>query len=165
MARQRSDSAVLDGPRPGADPAAAAPAKKKSKKKLIIIAVVVLLVAYEAKGKIEKPHYGPGAKVPAGAVIELGTITANLSDSHLAQIGVSIQMTAAASAKEEAKEQDELIGSTTQLLGTETYGELIAPVGRAAFKANLLKAFQTDLGPSEGAQQVSAVYFTSFVVQ
>jgi flagellar basal body-associated protein FliL len=163
MARQPGGTAVLDGPRVVGD-AADAP-KKKSKKKFIIAAVLVLLVGYEVKGKVVKPHYGPGITVPLGPVIELGTITANLSDSHLAQIAVSIQTTVAASSKEETKEQDELIGSTTQLLGNETYANLIDPTGRAAFRTALLKAYQTDLGMSEGAQQVSAVYFTSFVVQ
>lgn len=144
---------------------AAAKAKKKKRTKVIIICVVLLLVGYEVKGKVVKPHFGPGEKVPAGAIISLGSITTNLSDGHLAQIGVSMQMTAAANAKKEAMVQSELVGATVAILGQQTYNGLLPAGGRSALRGELLRAYQQTLGVNEGAQQVSAVYFTSFVLQ
>ena len=141
--------------------------KKKRKKpvKPIALAVVLLLVGYVAKGKFIKPHYGPGAKVPLGEIVDLGTVTTNLSDGHLAQIGVSLQMTVAENAKEVANDTSELLGSVVTAIGQETYAALLPASGRAVLAARLLQAFQRDLGTSEGAQQVAAVYFTSFVLQ
>lgn len=152
-----------------AEPAKAAPAGEKPKKKKpikpIALAVVLLLVGYVAKGKIMKPHYAPGEKVPLGAIFDLGTVTTNLGDGHLAQIGVSLQMTAVASSKEETKDTSELLGSVVSALGASTYDELLPASGRSALATTLLHDFQVDLGTSEGAQQVSQVYFTSFVLQ
>lgn len=141
--------------------------KKKSKKKLIMLLVVLLLFGYEAKGKLMKPHYRPGQQVPAGAVYELGstTITTNLSDGHLAQIGISLQLTKAANLKLLNTDQPELTNSTIKILSAQTYNSLLGPAGRAQLSESLLSAFQQDLGRSEGAQQVTAVYFTAFVLQ
>lgn len=141
--------------------------KKSPKKKIIILFVVLLLVGYEAKGKLMKPHYKAGQQVPAGAVYELGstTITTNLSDGHLAQIGISLQLTKAANLKLLNTDQPELTNSTIKILSGQTYSSLLGPAGRAQLATNLLSAYQQDLGRSEGAQQVTAVYFTAFVLQ
>jgi flagellar FliL protein len=140
---------------------------KKSKKKLIIICVVLLLVAFEAKGKIMKPHYAAGAKVPAGAIYALGdtSITTNLSDGHLAQIGISLQLSKPANTKLITTDVPELTNSTIRILSGETYDTLLGPTGRAQLSSALLASYQQDLGLSEGAQQVTAVYFTAFVLQ
>ncbi len=140
-------------------------AKKKKPIKPIIMVLVLLLVAHVVMGKVIKPHYRPGAKVPAGAIVDLGSITTNLADGHLAQVAVSMQTTVAASSKQVDKLTPELIGSTVSVLGGETYAELLPAAGRAALRRDLLRIFQHELGPNEGAQQVSAVYFTSFVLQ
>lgn len=139
--------------------------KKKKPIKPILIAVVVLLVGYVAKGKIMKPHYKPGEKVPLGAIYQLGSITTNLSDGHLAQLSISLQLTKPANSKAIVKLQDELTATAVTDIGQQTYNALILPAGRHALAATMLHGFQADLGTSEGAQQVSAVYFTSFVLQ
>lgn len=141
--------------------------RKKSKKKLIVLVVVLLVVGFYAKGKLLKPHYGPGAKVPPGQIFALGgtTITTNLSDGHLAQIGISLQLTKPANAKEINADVPELTSSTVEILGQQTYVGLLDPIGRRELASELLRAYQRDLGRSEGAQQLSAVYFTSFVLQ
>lgn len=140
---------------------------KKSKKKLIVAVVLLLVIGFYAKGKFLKPHYGPGAKVPSGQIFALGdtTITTNLSDGHLAQIGISLQLTAPANSKEVNTDIPELTSSTVNILGQQTYAGLLDPSGRQQLAGELLHAYRQDLGPSEGAQQVSAVYFTSFVLQ
>lgn len=141
--------------------------KKGSKKKLIMILVVLLLVGYVAKGKFMKPHYRPGQTVPAGTVYELGTtaITTNLSDGHLIQVGISLQLTKAANSKLVTNDVPMLTNSTIKILSSQTYTVLLGPLGRSQLSAALLSAYQSDLGKSEGAQQVSAVYFTAFVLQ
>ena len=147
--------------------AAANPDKKSPKKKIIIICVVMLLVAFEAKGKLMKPHYGPSDPPAAGVVYALGssTITTNLADGHLAQVGISLQLTKAASAKLIATDVPELTSSTIQILSGDTYDQLLGSTGRTMLRQALLAAYQADLGKSEGGQQVSGVYFTAFVLQ
>jgi flagellar basal body-associated protein FliL len=141
-------------------------AKKSPKKKIIIVFVVLALVGFEAKGKLMKPHYKAGL-APNASIFALGstTITTNLSDGHLAQVGISLQLTKAASSKTITADIPELTDSTIRILSGETYNGLLGPAGRASFAAALLHAFQSDLGTSEGAQQVSAIYFTDFVLQ
>ena len=40
------------------------------------------------------PHYKPGQKVPAGKIMSLPQNTINLSDGHLLQVTVALQLTA-----------------------------------------------------------------------
>lgn len=146
----------------------ASDAPKKSKKKLVIISVVVLLlVAFEAKGKLLKPHYGPGHPAPPGVVFALGSnpITTNLSDGHLIQIGVSLQLTRAANSKEVNNDDSALTNITIRDLSAYTYSGLLGEPAKAQLAAALLGSYQRVLGTSEGGQQVSGVYFTTFVVQ
>lgn len=139
--------------------------KKKKPIKPIAAVLLLLVVGYVVKGKVVKPHYGPGAKVPPGAVVALQSVTTNLSDGRLAQVSVSIQLTKAANAKLVATDEDQMVASIVTYLGQQTYTGLLAPAGRATLRVSLLHAFQAELGPSEGAQQVSAVYITGFVLQ
>lgn len=154
---------VAKKPEEGTEPAEKV--KKKKPVKPILLVVVALLAGYVVKGKAVKPHYGPGATVPKGAIIDLPSVTTNLSDGHLAQIGVSLQMSAPGSAKEVAKDTSELLSATVAAVGAQSYSTLLPASGRAALQAQLLRTYQVDLGTSEGAQQVSQVYFTSFVLQ
>src|SRR5580698_1774677 len=76
--------------------------KKKGKLKLILIVVlgVALLggAAYMMvlKPMLFPPHYKPGQPVPAGKIISLPQNTINLSDGHLLQVTVALQLTAPA---------------------------------------------------------------------
>lgn len=140
--------------------------KKKKPIKPILIVVVLLLVGYVAKGKIIKPHYGPGHPVPAGVIFDFpAAVTTNLPDGSLAQISISLQLTKAASVKTVSSDTSELVGTAVQIIGHDSYSTLLSTAGRLALQRDLLQAFQSELPPSEGAQQVSAVYFTSYVVQ
>lgn len=146
-------------------PAEEAKKPKKKPVKPIALAVVALLAGYVAKGKIMKPHYGPGHPAPLGQIIDLTQVTTNLADGHLAQLGVSLQMSKVGSSKEVTKDNSELLSTIVTDVGQETYTELLPPQGRAALQAKLLQSFQQVLGPADGAEQVVAVYFTSFVLQ
>jgi flagellar basal body-associated protein FliL len=138
-------------------------AKKKKRTKIIALVLVFLFVGHTVEGKVVKPHYG--ANVPNGGTYGLGGITTNLSDGHLAQISVTLQLTKAANTKTIGKFNSALTDSTVGLIGLQSFASLLPPTGRAALRSQLLASFQSILGKNEGAQQVAAVYFTSFVLQ
>jgi len=161
--------------RPAADGATAGPAEdegkqevkvKKSKKKmLIIMAVVLLLVGFEAKSKLVKPHYHAGQVIALGTILPLDQLTVNMSDGHLVQASIDLQLTKLAS-KAATLDVPRFDDAAITVLGAETYDALLAPGGRTSAKAQILALAQKILPPVDGvAQQVSAVYFTSFVVQ
>jgi flagellar basal body-associated protein FliL len=139
---------------------------KKSKKKLFIIILVVLLVGgFEAKSMLLKPHYKPGQTVPLGTILPLDQLTVNMSDGHLVQASIDIQLTKVA-AKTATLDVPRFDDAAITVLGAETYDQLLAPGGRTAVKAQILALCQKILPPVDGAaEEVSAVYFTSFVVQ
>ena len=139
---------------------------KKSKKKLVIIMVVVLLVGgYEAKSMLLKTHYKPGQTVPLGTILPLDQLTVNMSDGHLVQASISLQLTKVA-AKTATADVPRFDDAAITVLGAQTYDSLLAPGGRTAVKAQILALAQKIAPPVDGAaEQVSAVYFTSFVVQ
>ena len=96
----------------------------------------------------------------------LGTLTVNTSDGHLVQVGIDLQLTKVAVAKTVGADQPQLRNAAIADLGSQTYQGLLAPAGRAALQQQLLTSFQQVLGPVDGAApQVSAVYFTSFILQ
>jgi flagellar basal body-associated protein FliL len=163
-------SSASDGPRlANVEPIAPAAsgeggsAKKKRIIKIVGAVVVLALVAHVVTGKVIKPHYG--ANVPNAGTYGLGSITTNLSDGHLAQISVTLQLTKAADSKKIATDTPALTSATVNLIGQQSFSSLLPPSGRAALRSALLSAFQGVLGIHEGAKQVSAVYLTSFVLQ
>lgn len=176
LAGMRPPGRVVPGPGTGDAAASGAPgttaeapkAEKKKRKlpiKLIALVLVVLVAGYVVKGKVMKPHYGPGHPAPAGEVLSLGTVTTNLSDGHLAQVSISLQLSKPANEKTVTKDEPELTATVVSELGQQTYPGLLDPVGRAALRQALLRSFQQELGTAEGAQSVTAVYFTGFVLQ
>jgi flagellar basal body-associated protein FliL len=139
---------------------------KKSKKKMVIIMVVVLLLGgFEAKSMLLKPHYTKGEVIPLGTIIPLDQLTVNMSDGHLVQASISLQLTKLA-AKTALTDVPRFDDAAITVIGAETYDALLAPGGRTEVKAQILALAQKILPPIQGvAEQVSAVYFTSFVVQ
>jgi len=138
---------------------------KKSKKKLIIAIVVLLVAAFVAKSILLKPYYKPGQPVPLGTIVPLDQLTVNMADGHLVQASISLQLTKVAS-KSTANDVPRFDDAAITVLGAQTYDELLAPGGRTTVKAEILALCQKIAPKVDGsAPQVSAVYFTSFVVQ
>ncbi len=166
MSATATDTRPVDATKAASDTAEGGEVKeKKSKKKLIIILVVLLLVGFEAKGMLIKPHYKPGQTVPLGTIIPLDQLTVNMSDGHLVQASIDIQLTKVAS-KAATLDVPRFDDAAITVLGAQTYDQLLAPGGRTSVKAQILALCQKILPPVDGAaQQVSAIYFTSFVVQ
>ena len=153
---------------PAPAPTAAADAPpKKSRKKLIILLVVVLLAGgYVAKGILLKPHYRPGQKVPAGKIYDLSQLTVNLSDGHMVQATISLQLSSVANAKAIGADTTRFEDAINTVFGDDTYATLLSPSGRLAAKAAILKDCQQITGTVDGAApQVLGVYFVGFVVQ
>jgi flagellar basal body-associated protein FliL len=169
MSAMATDQATRPAAAAGAEVAGASdgPVKeKKSKKKILIIMLVVLLVGgYEAKSMLLKTTYKPGQAVPLGTILPLDQLTVNMSDGHLVQASIAIQLTKVAS-KTATADVPRFDDAAITVLGAQTYDELLAPGGRTAVKAQILALIQKILPPVDGAaEQVSAIYFTSFVVQ
>jgi len=150
----------------GKDQAGGKEAKpKKSKKKVIIIVVVLLVGGFMAKSILLKPHYKAGQTIPLGTILPLDELTVNMSDGHLVQASISLQLTKVAS-KSVATDVPRFDDAAITVLGAENYDQLLAPGGRTEAKAEILTLCQKIAPDVDGAaQEVSAVYFTSFVVQ
>jgi flagellar FliL protein len=157
-------------PAPTADGEEPEAPKKRTGKKLVIIVLAVLLLGGGAYTMVLKPmlfppHYKPGQPVPAGKIVSLPSDTINLVDGHLLQLTVALQLTAPAQSSAIDDDDPKFLNAELDVFGALTYPDLLSPAGRAAAQAALLQQFQRIAGTSEGAQQVSAVYFTSFVAQ
>jgi flagellar basal body-associated protein FliL len=144
--------------------------KKGGAKKKIIIVVGVLLVGFAAwtmvlKPMLFPPHYKPGQKVPAGKIMSLPQNTINLSDGHLLQVTVALQLTAPAQEATLTLDDPKFLNAEIDVFSALTMPDLLNPLGRTAAQASLLTACQKIAGFSEGAQQISAVYLTQFVTQ
>jgi flagellar FliL protein len=141
---------------------------KKSKKKLIIIVLVLVLLigGYEAKSILLKTTYKPGQAVPDGKILPIDQLTVNLEDGHLVQASISMQLTVVATPAALSALLPRFDDAAITLFGEETQKQLLDPVTKAAFKAEMLAQFQKIAGTADGAaQKVSAIYFTGFVIQ
>lgn len=155
-------------PQDDQEPEAGAETKKKSKKKLLMMVVGLVLLAgvgYMMKPSFFPPHYRPGQPVPDGKMLPLSTNTINLSDGHLVQVGVALQLSLPADDKTITADTPKFLNGEITVFGALTYPILLQPAGREGAQANLLKLFQKIAGTRQGAQQIKAVYFTSFVAQ
>ncbi len=143
--------------------------KKGGKKKLLVIVAVVLVLVvglYMVKFRKHPVVYKAGQPVPIGKVASIGTITANTSDGHLVQAGIDLQLTVVANAKQESQDAPQLTNAAIQDLANWTYAQLLTDAGRVGLQHQLLASFQKILGTTDGAaEQVTAVYFTSFILQ
>jgi len=171
---------TMPAPRPAAGPSAGPVRSKaadrsqanppqKSRKKLVLIfaaAAILLGAGYVLKSKVLVPHYRPGEPVPAGQVLALGTFTVNTDNGQLVQAGIDLQLTKPASEKAVEQDEPELKNAAIDDLSSWSSQQVLRVVTRAKLQRQLLASFQQVLGTVDGAaQQVSAVYFTSFLVQ
>jgi flagellar basal body-associated protein FliL len=156
-------------PTPG-EPGDNAEISKGRAKRFLVIAVagiVVLAAAFlmVVKPMLFPPHYKPGQPVPNGAIVSLPSDTINLVDGHLLQLTVALQLTGPANTTKITAATPKFLNAELTVFGALTDPDLLNPAGRVAAQAALLQLFQHIAGTSEGAQQISALYFTSFIVQ
>ena len=111
------------------------------------------------------PGIWPRTTSASESITHTTQLTVNMSDGHLVQASISLQLTKLA-AKTATTDVPRFDDAAITVLGAETYDALLAPGGRTTVKAQILTLGQKILPPVQGvAEQVSAVYFTSFVVR
>lgn len=162
-----ADALKAKGKAKAAETAPEEPPKKSKKKLIIILLVVVLLVGgYEAKSILLKPHYKAGQKVPNGKILPIDQLTVNLSDGHLVQASISLQLTEVAVPATISSDLPRFDDAAITVFGGQTEKSLLTPTGRETTKAEILAQFQKIAGTVDGAaQQISAIYYTGFVIQ
>jgi flagellar basal body-associated protein FliL len=148
--------------------------KKKKLPKMIMLLVLVAGVGFVAKGKLVKPHYKPGQQAPDAQVLSLtdssgssggSGLTTSLSDGHMIQVSIALQLTKVASTKTLTDEVPRFLDAAVSVLSGETYTGLLQATGQDDAKLKILAAVQKIAGTSEGAQQIDRVYFESLIVQ
>ncbi len=171
MTMTMSGKAAASAEEPAAEGGEEPEEKKKGKaKKMIIIVLGVAVLGYAAwsmmlKPMLFPPHYKPGEPVPAGKIMSLPQNTIDLSDGHLLQVTVALQLTAPAQQAALTLDDPKFLNAEIDVFGALTMPDLLNPVGRDAAETSLLAACQKIAGNSEGAQQISGVYLTQFVTQ
>jgi len=159
----------------GAEAYDAAPAegkaKPKGKRKLLAVVglVAVLGVAGVAYPKLthKKPagYKSVALAVPNGPIESLDPVTINLSDGHLLQVGVAVQLTLAADAKKVTAMDPRILDAVITTFSAWTYPNLLGPGGHEQARQQLEARLQSLFPPVGGTPQVAGVYFTSFVMQ
>lgn len=161
-----------EGPAPAAaEPETAAP-KAGKKRKLIVVVVVVAVLAGAALmlPKLTKKAPARSLKAAAlavanGPIDSLDPVTVNLSDGHLLQVGVAVQLTTAANAKTVTADQPRILDALITVFSGWTFPNLLGNAGHEQARAQLEARLRTLFPPVNGLPQVAGVYFTSFVMQ
>src|SRR4051794_12088688 len=160
-----------------AEASAEAPAAKKSKKKLIIIVLVLALVgagAYEtvlkpkprAKlGKDGKPIPVVAAKPVAGETITLEPVTTSVSDGHVIQIALGLELIKGADAKAIATLAPQADDAANRVLAHYTYMQLLSPAGREKAHKEITKAVSKAIVDGKGKTEIFDVYLPTYVLQ
>ena len=133
---------------------------------LIGLIAVLALSAVVVKKEAMKPYYRSGQPVPLGSILPLDQVTVNMQDGHLVQASIALQLTKVANSKLATADIPRFENSVITILGAQSYSGLLAPQARAAVNQEILRACQGILSTTDGhAPQVSAIYFTGFVIQ
>ncbi|MBM6401452.1 flagellar basal body-associated FliL family protein [Phycicoccus sonneratiae] len=149
-----------------AAPAAAAAEPAKKKKPLLLVIVVVLALAggggwYFLKGSSGEDKAAEPV-VESGPVVDLESMTLNLSDGRYLKIGLSLEVTeeANAAAGSEGVNGAKARDAAITILGQHTYDQMLVPKQRAA----AVKALTTEIEKRYDGD-VLDVYVTEFVMQ
>jgi flagellar FliL protein len=156
-----SGSAVLAG---APDSGAASKRHGKSKRLLLSIVLAVVIAGGAAAffyPKLVHSHSG----VQNGPILQLSSSTLNLADGHILEIAIACQLTTAANQKDIDPLEPRLFNAEISVFSGFTYPELLGLPGKSLAKAQLLKEFQAIVGTSGKYQQISEVYFTTFIMQ
>ncbi len=152
-------------------PEAAEPKPKKKRRKLLLVLVLFILavgaagVAYKMKLLPIKPHAGAKVPPPPGPVVALPQVTTNLSDGHIIQIDLSIQLESGASSSLLKGDNPKLENLIISTLGQWSFSQLLPASGRAEMEAELQARIIALLGDWDGHALVTRVYTTGLLMQ
>lgn len=145
--------------------------KKGSKKKLILIILLVVLAAggggFGALTFLgsSKPHKAAFVPPKVGPIYGFGTITTNLSDGHLIQLGMSLQL----GVKDLTTAITPLNKDMTDVVITDlsgwTYAQLLSPIAKLTLKKQLILDLNKIVKVATGKNEITDIYFTSFIMQ
>lgn len=144
------------------------------RKKLVLVAVLLLVVAGVGYMKfVRKPP--PVGKPQAGRIVQLPTQTLNLSDGHLLQVGVAVQLTTVADPAVLSSVQPRLENIVLSKLAPFTYHQLLTSKGRSAAQHRVSVAIvklvdstaATSAKPKlqPGETEAMSAFFTTFLMQ
>lgn len=170
MTRARPTAGRGDGPAPDAGAEAEAKPAKGKRKVLILVALVAIaglaVVAYPKLSHKKAPNAHAAATAVANGPIEsLDPVTVNLSDGHLLQVGVAVQLTLAADAKKVTAADPRILDAVISTFSALTYPGLLGTAGHEQARQQIEARLRGLFPPVAGAPQVAGVYFTSFVMQ
>jgi flagellar FliL protein len=142
------------------------------------IKVIGMAVGFALIGAVVGPKVAGGSSAPPpaaadtttttveGPVVVLDAVTLNLTDGHLLQVGLALELDPKAEPAVPTSDTDptkgyaKAIDATIDLLGNESMASLSAPGGRTAAKTALEAELRTI---SDGG--IVGVYFHQFVMQ
>ena len=157
---------------PPADvPETGAAVKPKGKRKLLLLVGLVAVVGVAGLAYPKLTHKKPAGyksaalAVPNGPIESLDPVTVNLSDGHLLQVGVAVQLTQTADAKKVTAMDPRILDAVISTFSAQTYPNLLGAAGHEQARQQLEARLQSMFPPVAGAPQVAGVYFTSFVMQ
>jgi flagellar FliL protein len=163
-----------------AEASAEAPAAKKGKKKKLLILVLVLALvgagAYEtvlqpkpkakaAVGKDGKPVKAAAGKPVAGDTITLEPVTTSVSDGHVIQIALGLELIKGADAKAIATLAPQADDAANRVLAHYTYKQLLSPAGREKAHLEITKAVSKAIVDGKGKTEIFDVYLPTYVLQ
>ncbi len=137
-----------------------------SKKAVIVTAIAMLAVlaigflAYTTlTQKTPKPVYA------AGGTLTLSQTTLNLSDNHLLQVQLVLQLSKTADTASINSHNPQIMDAMIAVFGSMTSTQLETEQGKEQAKQQLITAFENIVGKSQGFPQIMGIYFTDFVMQ
>ena len=156
------DQALLNGGMPYAT-------ESRSRRVILIAIVAVLLLGAAALVYLATSSSGP-TKLAMGPIVGMpgqpsGGMVVSLNDSHYLNIELALQSTNVTDSSELSADAPELQNAVISVFGGMGYSYLQDAANQPAEKAAILQDFQQILGKKNGLPQVSAIYYTNFLLQ
>ncbi len=142
------------------------PASAPRKKRRLLLSLVVVAVAVGGTAAFFYPKlvHAPHG-VHNGPILQLASSTLNLSDGHILEVTVACQLTSVANVKTITPLEPRIYNAEISVFSGFYYSELLSLQGKRTARQELLKRIQAIIGTQDGYQQVSEVYFTTFIMQ
>lgn len=167
----KSATAIADG---GASSSEEASEETKSRKKIVIVlAAFVLLLAAVAAGYFllgpslfgGKKQASAIAKPVPGPTFALPQATTNLSDGHLIQVSVTLQLAPGSVTTGLASIEPQLQNAELQTLNSFSYSQLLSTSGWGLLVNHLVGSLSPVVGNASATPKLQTVYITDRVIQ